>query len=74
VSKLFGYQFSVEFKPGRQNVAVDALSRRHEDDIAVYTLSIPNFALLDEFRVEAATLPEVMAKRAELANGTAGPD
>jgi hypothetical protein len=51
-------------------VAVDALSRRHEDDIAVYTLSIPNFALLDEFRVEAATLPEVIAKRIELANGT----
>jgi hypothetical protein len=74
VSKLFGYQFSVEFKPGCQNVAVDALSRRHEDDIVVYTLSIPNFALLDEFRVEAAALPKVIAKQTELANGTTGPD
>jgi hypothetical protein len=74
VSKLFGYQFSVEFKPGRQNVAADALSRRHEDDVVVHTLSIPNFALLDEFRMEAATLPEVIAKRAELAAGTTGPD
>jgi hypothetical protein len=70
VSKLFGYQFSVEFKPGRQNVTADALSRWHEDDVVVYTLSILNFALLDEFRVEA----EVIAKRAELTNGTAGPD
>jgi hypothetical protein len=26
VSKLFGYQFSVEFKPERQNVAADAVS------------------------------------------------
>jgi len=30
VSKLFGYDFSMEFKPGRQNAAADALSRlRH---------------------------------------------
>jgi hypothetical protein len=50
------------------------LSRWHEDDVAVYTLSIPKFALLDEFRVEAAALPEVIAKRAELANGTVGLD
>jgi hypothetical protein len=74
VSKLFGYQFSVEFKPEHQNVAADALSRRHEDDVTVHSLSIPNFALLDEFRVEAAALPEVIAKRAELTAGTAGPD
>jgi hypothetical protein len=26
VSKLFGYEFSVEFKPERQNVAADAVS------------------------------------------------
>jgi hypothetical protein len=74
VSKLFGYQFSIEFKPGRQNVAADALSRWHEVDVAVHTLSIPNFALLDEFRVEAASLPEVIAKRAKLVDGTTGPD
>jgi hypothetical protein len=74
VSKLFGYQLSVEFNPGRQNVAADALSRRHEDDVTVHSLSIHNFALLDEFRVEAAALPEVIAKRAELTAGTASPD
>jgi hypothetical protein len=55
-------------------VAADALSRWHEVDVAVHTLSIPNFALLDEFRVEADSLPEVIAKRAELADSTAGPD
>lgn len=33
VSKLFGYDFSVEFKPGRQNAAADALSRRDEPPI-----------------------------------------
>jgi hypothetical protein len=55
-------------------MAADAPSRRHEDDVAVHTLSIPNFALLDEFRVEAAALPEMIAKHAELAAGTTGPD
>jgi hypothetical protein len=74
VSKLFRHQFSVEFKPRRQNVVADALSRRHEDDVMVYTLSIPNFSLLDEFRMEAAALPEVIAKHAKLANDIAGPD
>jgi hypothetical protein len=74
VSKLFGYQFSVEFKPGCQNVAADALSRRQEDDTTVHALSIPDFALIDEFRVEAATLPEVIAKRAEIDAGTTGPE
>jgi len=31
VSKLFGYDFSVEYKPGKQNVVADALSRRDEE-------------------------------------------
>ena len=44
VSKLFGYDFTIEFWPGRQNAAADALSRR--DEVA---LSSPDFALFDEF-------------------------
>jgi hypothetical protein len=72
VSKLFGYQFFIEFKPGRQNVAADALSHRHEDDAAVHALSVPNFALIGEFRVEAATLPEVIAKHVKIDAGTVG--
>jgi hypothetical protein len=31
VSKLFRYQFTVEFKPSKQNSAADALSRRDEE-------------------------------------------
>jgi hypothetical protein len=50
VSKLFGYQFSMEFKPGRQNVVADALSRHDEDTTSVCTLSLPEFELYDQLR------------------------
>jgi hypothetical protein len=73
VSKLFGYQFTVEFKPGRQNSAVDALSRRDEEGPLVHYLSIPTFDLFDQFRVEAENLPEITTKRQMIEAGTAGP-
>ena len=73
VSKLFGYVFKVEYRPGKQNRAADALSRRDEDSMShALSLSQPEFELFEEFRAEAATLPEIEAKRREIADGTAG--
>jgi hypothetical protein len=68
VSKLFGYAFQVEYKPGRQYVATDALSRRDEQEVQarVHAISRLEFELLDEFRREAEMLPEIIAKRHEL--------
>jgi hypothetical protein len=44
VSKLFGYQFAVEFKSGRLNATADALLWHiEEEELAVHTLSIPTF-------------------------------
>jgi hypothetical protein len=48
VSKLFGYQFTVEFKPGKQNAVADALSHRDEEPLAVFALSLPGFELYDK--------------------------
>jgi hypothetical protein len=73
VSKLFGYQFTVEFKLGRQNTMADALSRHDEEGPAVHSLSIPTFDLFDQFHMEAETLPEVINKRKAIEAGTAGP-
>jgi hypothetical protein len=73
VSKLFGYQFSVEFKPGQQNTAADALSRHDEEPAMVHALSIPNFDLFDQFRHETATVSEIVAKRQEIESGAADP-
>jgi hypothetical protein len=47
-----------------------ALSCRHEEDATVHAFSVPSFPILDEFRVEAVTLPEVIAKRIDIATGT----
>jgi hypothetical protein len=72
VDKLFSIQFTVEFKPGRQSVAVDALSRRSVDPSMVHAQSIPYFALLDQFRCEAESLPDIIAKKVKIATGSVG--
>jgi hypothetical protein len=69
VRKLFGYQFTIEFKPGRQNAAADALSRRDEEGPSVHAVSLPIFDLFDEFRREAESLLDIIAKRAEIEAG-----
>jgi hypothetical protein len=69
VSKLFGFQFVV-----RQNAAADALSRRGEDPSMVHAVSIPDFELLDQFRREAESLLETIAKKEEIVAGSTGPE
>lgn len=44
VSKLFGFGFTVEFKPGRLNVVADVLSRRHEESGGL-SLQLPLLSL-----------------------------
>jgi hypothetical protein len=67
-------EFSVEFKPGRQNVAVDALSRRDEETLTVCALSLPAFELYDQLCQEVTTLLALITKRGQIVAGTAGPN
>jgi hypothetical protein len=55
VSKLFGFDFDVEYRPGRLNTVADALSRKDAEAApaapgaaVAATLSGPSFAFLDE--------------------------
>ena len=55
ISKLFGFDFTVEYRLGWLNTVADALSRRDVEDgavsgVAVHLLSMPTFALLDNIR------------------------
>jgi hypothetical protein len=72
VSKLFGYQFTVEFKPGHQNAAVDALSRRDEEQVSVHALSLPTFDIVDQFCQESMILQEIITMKAQIETGTTG--
>jgi hypothetical protein len=71
VSKLFGYDISVEYRPGKQNTAADSLSRRDEDPLAVHALDLPTFTLYDELKAEIAAHPRAQELRDQLASGTA---
>jgi hypothetical protein len=73
VSKLFGYDFSVEFHPGKTNTAADALSWRDEEVGAAFAVSSPTFELFEEFRCEADGLPDVVQLKQEIAQGKAAP-
>jgi hypothetical protein len=44
VSKLFGYDFRVEYLPGKANTVTDALSHRDEHSAMALPLSSPSFA------------------------------
>jgi hypothetical protein len=49
VSKLIGFDFKVEFKPGMTNVVADALSCRDMEETAkVVALSVPSFPLFGD--------------------------
>lgn len=73
VSKLFGYDLTVEYRPGKQNVAADALSRRDEDSSSVMALSMPSFDLFSELRAEHQANVKVQQILADIAAGTAAP-
>lgn len=74
VSKLFGYNFSIEFNPGKLNTVADALSRRDEEMVTTRAMSSPTFHLFDDFRREADTLLDILIARAKIAAGEAIPE
>jgi hypothetical protein len=44
VTKLFGYDYEIIYKKGKDNVVDDALSRKYEDEGSLFSLS---FIVLD---------------------------
>jgi len=49
VSKLLGYDFSVEYKPGRHNIVADALSRK-ETAASLMSLSEIQFPIFNQLK------------------------
>ena len=82
MSKLFGYDFQVQYRQGRLNVVADALSRRDGDsplldslitEPALAALSVPAFQLFADLRAELQANSDLRARRDAVAAGAHGP-
>ncbi|KAJ3702949.1 hypothetical protein LUZ61_006654 [Rhynchospora tenuis] len=72
VSKLFGFDFHVEYRPGKANTVADALSRRDEEP-SLHALSSPSFAFYDALRTEVAEHPAYANLHAQYSTATLSP-
>ena len=77
ISKLFGFDFTVEYRPGRLNTVADALSRRDAEVTpdtdtvlgAMCVRSGPTFAFIDEVRRATARAPDAQEMLRRLGAG-----
>jgi hypothetical protein len=72
ICKLFGFDFRVEFRPGRLNTVANALSRRDTEELGLAALSSPSFKLFNELRQEIRESTELSTLRAEIPAGQKG--
>jgi hypothetical protein len=59
VTKLFGYDYEIIYKKGKDNVVADALSRKYEDEGSLFSLSfiVPDW--LQAVRRNGFKIPKV---------------
>jgi hypothetical protein len=61
VVKLLGYHYDIQYKPGKQNMVADALSRSFgHDTVEFKVLSVPHFSFLNTFKQELLLNPSFL--------------
>lgn len=70
MSKLFGYDYKILYKSGKENSAADALSRK-EGSLVLHSLSAPHYNIWDNIRKIALEHP-YMQKLKKLASQKPG--
>jgi hypothetical protein len=73
ISKLFGFDFTVEYRLGRLNMVADALSRREGEALSLETISLPSFDIFDELWRELDASEDLRSRRDAAAAGVHGP-
>jgi hypothetical protein len=73
ISKLFGYEFNVEYWPGRLNAVANALSRRDNEEISIHSISTPTFQLFSEIKSVISTNSDLSALRNNIIVGLKDP-
>ena len=63
VSKLFGYDFTIEYRPGTLNIVADVLSQREGDNLLLHAVTAPSFQLFDDLRRELQLDDDLRALR-----------
>jgi hypothetical protein len=72
-SKLLGFDFRVEYKPGKMNVVADGLSRRDiETSAEAMALSAPSFQLFEDLRTTYTIDAALTSLRQEVWDGLRG--
>jgi hypothetical protein len=56
---MFGYDYEIIYKKGKDNIVVDSLSRQHEEDSSLFSLSLPIPNWIDELHHEWLTHPTI---------------
>jgi hypothetical protein len=73
ISKLFGYDFTVEYRPGRLNTVADALSRRDTEELSIHSISTPSFQLYSDINNTISSAPDLSALRNNIVAGLKDP-
>jgi hypothetical protein len=55
MTKLLGYDYEIIYKKGQYNIVADALSRKHEEDRSLFSLSLLIPDWIEEVRQEWLT-------------------
>lgn len=65
------FHFTIEYKAGKNNKIVDALSRRDADQFVLMEISMSQLSLFDEIQREQCESEEVQQLISAINNGTA---
>jgi hypothetical protein len=67
-----GFDFTIEYKPGRTNIVANALSHRDTPDAQLHALSSPSFDLLEDIKLAAEQDAELEDLRTQITAGALG--